>query len=258
MIIGAQMFTLHKHCTNLDDLAESLARVADMGYTTVQLSGVCAYQPDWMAEQLKKNGLTCNLTHVGDSYIREDPDKCVADHNVFGCKYIGIGGMPAACHQAPTKEAGVQVFGEMYAAAAKRFAELGSMLMYHNHNWEFDLCSDGRTQLAHLAEILPADQMGFTLDTYWAKFAGYDPVSEIEHLKGRLPCVHYKDMEIAADGERRFTWVGNGILDFEKITAALETAGTKYIFIEQDNCYDLDEFECLKNSYKYLRSIGLA
>jgi len=64
-------------------------------------------------------------------------------------------------------------------------------------------------------------------------------------------------MEILEDGTKRFTWVGNGILDFEAIAAALENTGTEYAFIEQDNCFGADPFECLKNSYNYLKSIGL-
>ena len=42
MQIGAQLFTLRDHCKTLDELDDSLKKVADMGITTVQLSGVCA------------------------------------------------------------------------------------------------------------------------------------------------------------------------------------------------------------------------
>ena len=57
MQIGAQFYTLREHCKTLEDFAESLKRVADIGYRTVQISGVCAYEPEWLQEQLQKNGL---------------------------------------------------------------------------------------------------------------------------------------------------------------------------------------------------------
>ena len=55
MPIGAQFYTIRDFCKTPEDLAESLKKVADIGYKTVQLSGVCAYDPQWMAEQLKAN-----------------------------------------------------------------------------------------------------------------------------------------------------------------------------------------------------------
>ncbi len=39
MILGAQFYTLRDHCKTLEDLSESLNRVADIGYRTVQISG---------------------------------------------------------------------------------------------------------------------------------------------------------------------------------------------------------------------------
>ena len=36
MKIGAQFYTIRDYCKNLDDFAESLKKVADIGYTTVQ------------------------------------------------------------------------------------------------------------------------------------------------------------------------------------------------------------------------------
>ena len=56
MEIGAQLFTVREACKNLDDFAESLKKVADIGYKTVQVSGTCDYEPQWLAEQLKKTG----------------------------------------------------------------------------------------------------------------------------------------------------------------------------------------------------------
>ena len=39
MEIGAQFFTVRNLCQNLDDFAETLKKVADIGYKTVQISG---------------------------------------------------------------------------------------------------------------------------------------------------------------------------------------------------------------------------
>ena len=57
MKIGAQLYTLRDYCTNLEDFADTLKKVAEIGYTVVQVSGVCQYEPEWLANELKKNGL---------------------------------------------------------------------------------------------------------------------------------------------------------------------------------------------------------
>ena len=38
MIIGAQMFTVHEQCQTLEGISESLKKIADIGYKSVQVS----------------------------------------------------------------------------------------------------------------------------------------------------------------------------------------------------------------------------
>ena len=64
MKIGAQMFTTRATCQTLEGFADTLKRIADIGYTTVQVSGTCPYEGEWLRDQLKLNGLKCVLTHI--------------------------------------------------------------------------------------------------------------------------------------------------------------------------------------------------
>ena len=64
MRIGAQLYTVRDFCKSLDDFALTLRKLADIGYTTVQVSGTCAFEPDWLKGELDKNGLECVLTHT--------------------------------------------------------------------------------------------------------------------------------------------------------------------------------------------------
>lgn len=251
--IGAQLYTVRDACQTLEDFSETLARVADIGYKTVQVSGCCPYEPQWLKEQLDKNGLTCDLTHFELEDIIQDPDKMVADHNVYGCKHIGIGYMPTEYRGDVQK---VAAFCDLFDAASKQISALGSKLMYHNHWFEYDDRGDGKNYMEMIADRFPKSDLGFTLDTYWVKFAEYDLLTEIRRLSGRLPCVHLKDMEILADGTKRYCPVGSGILDFEKILEGFAAAGTEVAFVEQDECFGQDPFVCLKKSYDYLTSIG--
>jgi len=222
MIIGAQFYTVHDFTKTLEGLSESLKRVADIGYTTVQISGTCEYEADWLAEELKKNGLTCDLTHINYDRIVNDTEKVIAEHTTFGCNYIGIGG---AWGIEKNKDAFDKFVAEAVPAAQK-MKEAGKMFMYHNHAWEYTcICENGRNVMENLADAFDPSLMGFTLDTYWAKYGGYDPVEEIKRLKGRLPCVHLKDMLLVGE-DKKMSWVGGGnVLDFEKIVVILNVCG---------------------------------
>ena len=63
MEIGAQLYTVRDYAKTTEDFAETLKKIADIGYRIVQVSGTCGYEPEWLAEQLKATGLKCVLTH---------------------------------------------------------------------------------------------------------------------------------------------------------------------------------------------------
>lgn len=253
MKIGAQMFSVRDFTTDLNGFSETLKRLADIGYKSVQVSGTCEYEPEWLAEQLKVNGLTCDLTHYNYNKVMENPEKVVADHKIFGCKYIGLGAMPKGDKN--TLET-INEFIENTKPITQRLTAAGGYFMYHNHAFEF-VDVDGKLFMDRLVEGFDATEMGFTLDTHWVKAGGYDPVEWLKKLRGRTPCVHFKDLITTEDGTRRFAPVGAGVLDFDAIIKACIELDVEYAFVEQDDCYGEDPFKCLKQSYDYLTAMGL-
>jgi len=254
MKIGAQLYTVREFTKTLEGFEETLKRVADIGYTSVQVSGTCAFEAEWLAEKLKIIGLTCDLTHIAYPRIINETEQVIKEHKIFGCKYIGLGMMPNISKQ-NTKETW-EAFVNAALPAAKKMKEAGCYFMYHNHAVEYQEV-DGEICMDYLKKAFAPDEMGFTLDTHWVKAGGYDPVEQLISLKGRIPCIHLKDLITMEDGTKRFAPVGSGELDFEKIIQAAIDSGAEYAFVEQDNCYGEDPFECLKKSYEYLKSLGL-
>lgn len=253
MKIGAQLYTVHDYTKTLDGLSDALARVADMGYTSVQVSGTCDYEADWLAAELKKNGLTCDLTHTDFEKLAADPQEAINRHNTFGCKYIGVGGY------GPFYKVGIDAIDEFIERAhplAETFNKAGKKFFYHNHNHEFKV-KNGSYIFEKLVDAFGADELGFTLDVYWVKEGGHDPVQWLKDLKGRVQCIHFKDMTSDKDGKHIFAPVGSGILDFDEIIKASYDAGVEYAFVEQDDCYGENPFDCLKKSYDFLKSKGL-
>ncbi len=254
MIIGAQMYTVHDFTKTLDDFSESLKKIADIGYKSVQVSGTCAYEAEWLKEELKKNGLTCDLTHINPGKILTETQKVIDEHNIFDCKYIGIGVMPDIGTN--NNLAHWTKFAEDFKNAADKIAEAGKYLMYHNHHFEF-VEDNGTIAMDYLASAFAPDRLGFTLDTYWVKAAGHDPIEWLKKLGGRIPCVHFKDLLTMDDGSFRLAEVGKGELGFDKIAKVCESLDVEYAFVEQDTCYGEDPFKCLKTSFDYLHAQGL-
>ncbi len=253
MKIGAQLYTVRDYCKTPEALAETLKKVADIGYTTVQVSGTCGYDPLWLDGELKKNGLSCAITHYGYRQIVDSPYVTAQAHKTFGCKYIGIGCLPGGAE-------GLTRYGDFVEEclpAAKALQEAGAYLMYHNHSFEFAHTEGGIPYLAQMAEDFPAEVMGFTLDTYWIQVGGGDPAAWIRRFAGRVPCIHLKDLVIVGV-EQRMAPVGAGNICFDRVLSAAEGAGTEYLLVEQDNSYGRDPFGELAASYRYLRSMGLS
>ena len=246
MKIGAQFFTLRDFCKTPEELAESLARVAEIGYTTVQISGTCAYDPAWLNAELKKNGLECAITHISADRILNETEAVAREHDVFGCKYVGLGGYPFEL-----TEESLQKFADAYLPAAKTLKEKGKYFMYHNHNGEFRRVN-GKLILQSIVEAIPAEYMGITFDTYWAQVAGADPAEWLEKLAGRIPCIHLKD---CAYGQQMAV-IGEGNINFDRVFQMAEAGGTEYMLVEQDLCNGENPFDCLKRSYDYLTACG--
>ena len=251
MILGAQLYTLRDFTRTAEELAQTLARVAAVGYTTVQVSGTCEFEAEWLRDRLKENGLSCVVTHYNPHKIKEAPDSVVAFHNMFGCRNIGIGSIPGGLKN----DEDYSRFVAGFLPSAKRLAELGSRFMFHNHGAEFAKSGSGRLYIERMAEDFTPAELSFILDTYWVQYAGGDPAWWVRELDGRVKCVHLKDMEYT--DRQRYTWVGGGNMNFDSIISACEDAGTKYLLVEQDECYGEDPFVCLQKSYGYLHSLGL-
>ena len=247
MKIGAQLYTTREFCQTLDGFAETLRKVADIGYTTVQVSGTCPFEADWLKNQLDATGLSCVLTHTPPPQLTGDIQKVIDNHNVFGCDYVGLGFWAFD----PERDMSYEKFIETYVPVAKALKEGGKYFMYHNHDGEFRRLGD-KIVLEHLLEEVPADIMGFTVDTFWVQAGGGDPAQWLEKLTGRIPCIHLKDYAFG----RQMAVVGEGNINFDRVFEKAEAGGTQYMLVEQDDCHGEDPFACLKRSYDYLRSRG--
>lgn len=249
MLLGAQLFTLRDEMKTPDAIEKGLHKVAAMGYRTVQVSGIGAIDPGRLRAICDREGLSIVITHTPQERLLHDIDAVIAEHKILGCGLIGIGSMPDAYRFSVE---GCEQFIRDYTPVARKVADSGMRFMYHNHNFEFEKFG-GRTLFDRLVEGFDPS-VGFTLDTYWVQNAGGDPAALLERLAGRVPAVHLKDM-VYADRSVVMAPVGEGNMNWARITAACEKAGVQWALVEQDTCRE-DPFTCLEKSLRNLQKLG--
>lgn len=247
---------MRMYTQNERDFAFTVKKIADMGYKTVQISAIGKeIAPRRVKEICDDNGLKIVLTHSDVNRILYDTDRLIEEHERMGCSYIGIGAMPEKYQAAEW----IDHFTEDFSGPAEKIAAAGKLLMYHNHNFEFqkiNVPGEEKPQriIEYLMKSFPADRLGFTLDTYWVAAAGGDVTAWIEKLADRIPCVHLKDMAVQGFAQQMAP-VMEGNLNFPAILKALEKTSCKYLLVEQDTCIG-SPFDCLKKSYDNLAAAG--
>lgn len=244
-LIGVNLFSIRQHCTDLESLDRSLGRLKDIGYPSVQVSGLGSLTAEQVRPLLDKHGLKACASHDSLKDLSERPGWVADKLETLGCDFTALG-FPGGDAFTAERWPGI---GSAMTAAGRVLAARGLRLGYHNHAQEFGRY-DHRTFLAALYDDTPADVVFAELDTYWAQVGGASPASWIRRLKGRLPAVHLKDFFYETSGPR-FCEVGHGNLDWDEIFTACREAGTRIFIVEQDDPFPgRDIFDSLAMSLK--------
>lgn len=252
--LAAQLYTIREYTKTAAELAASLKRVREIGYTAVQVSAIGPIPDGEVKAIVDDLGLTICNTHVRPSEaLWNNLDAVIAQHRAWGCRHVAIGSMPNAFRE--EGEAGFYRFAREASEIGRRLHEAGLTFSYHNHAFEF-VRFGRRTGLDIIYEESDPRYLQAEIDTYWVQHGGGDPMAWIARMKGRMPVVHLKDMVII-DGEPAMAEIGEGNLNWPAILEACRAAGVEWYAVEQDVCRR-DPFESLRISYENLKAMGLS
>jgi sugar phosphate isomerase/epimerase len=251
--LGAQLYTVRAFTQTIEDVAVTLKKVADIGYTVIQISAFGPVDPKQVARLVEDNGLTVAITHMGWNRFQNELDEVIAVHKLWGCVHTAIGSLPGEYRSLD----GLKRFLDELAPIAERLAQEGMDFSYHNHNHELARYGD-KTWLEMLYEQAPPEMLKAELDTYWIQAGGGDPAAWVRKCAGRQPVLHLKDMVVTPEREQRMAEIGEGNMNWPAILQAAEEGGVEWYLVEQDECYGRDPFESLAISYRNLRAMGLS
>ncbi|MAZ53988.1 MAG: xylose isomerase [Trueperaceae bacterium] len=252
-VLAAQLFTVRDYTQTPKDIAETLRKIAAIGYKSVQISQFGAIDPHEVKSLLDEHGLSCGATHISYERLKDDLQAVIAEHQLWGCRHVAIGSMPSAFRESGVD--GVRNFATEANEIGFRLNQAGLTFSYHNHSFEF-LRVNGRSLFEMLFEELDPRYVFSELDTYWIQHGGGDPAAWIKALSSRIPVIHLKDMVIHQNGQQIMAEVGEGNLNWPAILDACRSSGTEIYAVEQDIC-QRDPFESLAISYRNLQAMGL-
>lgn len=245
--IGAQLFTVRDYIQTVDGFEESLKKLKDIGYQTIQISGIGPVPPEDVNRLCNKYGIQPICTHKGFYDYLENLDETIKYHKIIGCSIAGLGSIG----DYPKTAAGVREFIKDFRPISKKLHDNGISFAYHNHATDF-IKDDGK----YLLDII-FDESDFDLilDVYWIAFSGIDPAAYIRKAGKRAKILHFKDIACTSENEVEMTEVLNGNIDWDSVITAAEDAGCFAAVVEQDVCKG-NPFESLCISYNNLKKKG--
>jgi sugar phosphate isomerase/epimerase len=245
MSYSLQLYTVRNAIQ--EDLSGTIKKVAQLGFTQVEPYNFVATAKE-LGAALKENGLTAPSGHA--PLLSQDQDEIFAAAKELGITTVIDPFIPADRWQTAED---VQATAAQLNEAAKKGAEYGVRVGYHNHQWELESIIEGRTALEYFADLLDPELV-LEVDTYWVAVGGQDPVDILTKLGDRVKFIHIKDGPLTTDTKAQLP-AGKGkvaVLDVIAAAKSLEVG-----VVEFDD-YDGDIFDGIAQSLKFLQESATA
>lgn len=240
--LSIQLYTLRENIA--EDLATTLERVADIGYTQVEPYNFVA-RADEYAQALANNQLSAPTAHA--PLLASDYDEVFTAASKLGITTVIDPFIPAEDWQ---DEQSIKATAQKLNEAARRGAEYGIKVGYHNHDWEISNKINSKTALEYLASLLDPEVV-LEVDAYWVAVGGADVIELLQALAPRVVALHIKDGPQSKNHKEQVA-VGSGSMPIEEIINASQ--GMLHV-VELDD-FDGEIFDAVAQSHDYLVAEG--
>lgn len=233
---------------------ETLQALADIGFKHIEWSGTFGDMPPaHLAEFLQKLDLRV-MGMFAYMHNLSDPGSAVYDYaRALRPEFLTVSSNI-------TSETFSETLRQLQAAH-RVVTDQGFNLTYHNHANEFQQLPDGRVILDALFEETAADNQQFLFDTFFAFYSGYDPCDYLRRYQGRIPQIHFNDMDpagksmaLGAGSMKPSTELGTGCMDLPAIYLAAVKTGVRWVILEQHTLRD-NPLDSARRNFEYCRKM---
>jgi sugar phosphate isomerase/epimerase len=265
---GVQLYVLRGLLAK--DFDGTLVKVAAVGIKNVEFAGFYGRTAKEIRTSLSNAGLIasgahCLLANMSDEEVRRTIDFC---HEI-GMPYM-IAAVPSI---KPTPLTGVgkaasgnpfehielvdwRWSAERFNGFGARVRDAGMRFAYHNHNIE----AQKYGSVVAFDEVLRLTDpalVGIEFDIGNFIAGGGDPYPYLEKYPHRFELAHVKEwvtpfQPTVTSNFPKYAPFGQGTTDWKKLFNALNKAGVKEIFIEQDGTASGDELGAVRQAYQFL------
>ena len=238
--IAAQLYIFRDRYDLHRDLDGILQSLADAGYGAVE--GFDGQPAD--PSLLDRHGLEFVGPHLVLSALAS-PDTIVADTLRLGGRNVISSGLVQWNERSADD---YWAAADALNTAGRYLREHGLFLHYHNHDFEFEVVSEGRTGFDLLLNELDSEVVTLCVDTGWVWLAGHDPAEFLRQQRDKIGMVHLRDWQ----GGRSVA-LGSGEMDLGPIIAELpHLPHLRWVVVEQDPDSE-DPARDMRDSRAFLR-----
>jgi sugar phosphate isomerase/epimerase len=252
--IGLELYSLRHQLEK--DPATAMAKVKQMGFHDVELSGTYGMEFPQLIKLLAENRL--NVISYGADFqrLRDFPQRVADEARSYGARFVVCFWIPHSADTFKLADASEAAF--VLNNAGKVLARNGLMLAYHPHGYEFNQHADG-TLFDQLVQQLDTRVVQLQMDVFWIKQAGQDPVALLKKYHSRWISIHLKDRQPGtpnsnngkADDESNVV-LGQGDVGIADLMKEAKRLGIQHFFIEDESSRSEEQ---IPKSLEYLKSL---
>lgn len=247
--IAVQLYTVRDDAEK--DYAATIRRVAEIGYSGVELAGYGGLNVQSLKSLLDDTGLSIAGSHVAIERLEDELSRVIDENLSLDNQNIVV---PWLSPGRRGDAASYRKLASWLNETGEALRGFGLQLLYHNHDFEIRPLEDGSVGLEIILANTDPQFVKAEVDTYWVLVGGRDPVDFIKQYTGRIGLIHLKDRDVT-DGS--FAEIGTGDLPLDALVAAAPKAGATWLIVEQDVC-KRPPLDAIKISLDNLRSRGYA
>jgi len=250
MKLGLQVSSLKQFLQTPEDVLETFRKIKSIGYNYIQIEFMGEDVPaESVQESLDKSGLICVGTQdMMFDNLYENIDNIIKRNILWQAKYASASVIVAS------GENEISELAEKLNAVSKKLNENGMILEMHPLFASYVIVNNAMP-LDMLWERLD-DKILLQPDFAHVVRGEANPVSIIEKYGSRIDEIHCKDYRLQEDNFI-LTPVGQGVIPYKEIVeACIKRGDIKYCWAEQET-WEKDPFECMKESFDFLVGCGL-
>jgi sugar phosphate isomerase/epimerase len=266
--IASPLYIVREECSK--DLFAVLEKLKRLGFEGIEFLGFFNQSPEKIRHKLDELNMIALGNHVDYHHFLNNMDETIHSHQILGCEYITITGLPKEQLQG-------EIFLQEYITNVTRIGAIcrdrGITLLYHNHDHELSIQVKGHSLLEEIWDRIPQESISFEPDLGWMEIGGAEPAYFLDKYQDRCPVIHLKDY-YAVDrlgignvhelngmkGKESHSYfefrpIGYGIANIPRLMSRIKNCNPKWVVADHDLAYDRDSYYDLELSLNYIRNI---